>query len=193
MKNTDALPTLAFESQTTWEAWLEDYHDRTPGLWLKLAKKGAGVPSVSYAEAVESALCFGWIDSQKGSLDDRHWVQKFTPRRPKSGWSKTNCASAEALIASGRMRPAGLRQVELARADGRWEAAYDSQRTITVPPDLQAELDLHPGAAAFFRTLNSANRYAVLRRIQIARTPENRAARIRQYVDMLARGEKLYP
>jgi uncharacterized protein YdeI (YjbR/CyaY-like superfamily) len=193
MKDADDLPILSFESQHAWEAWLGERHADAPGVWLKIAKKAAGSPSVSYAEALEGALCYGWIDGQKASLDDQHWLQKFTPRRPKSGWSRVNCAKATALIAAGRMQPAGLRQVELARADGRWDAAYESQRTIAIPPDLQSELARRPEAREFFGTLDSRNRYAILYRIHTAKKPETRAARIEKFVDMLARREKIYP
>jgi len=195
MKEKDAanLPMLSFATQHAWEAWLDERHADTPGVWLKIAKKAAGSPSVSYAEALECALCYGWIDGQKDSLDDQYWLQKFTPRRPKSGWSRVNCEKATALIAAGRMQPAGLRQVELARADGRWDAAYDSQRTIAVPPDLQNELARRPAAQEFFGTLDSRNRYAILYRIHTAKKPETRAARIQKFVDMLVRREKIYP
>lgn len=193
MKNADSLPTLPFDSQQSWEVWLKDNHAMSKGVWLKFAKKEAGIASVSYAEALDVALCYGWIDGQKAAFDDRFWLQKFTPRGPKSGWSKINCGKADALIAAGRMQPAGLRQVELAKADGRWEAAYESQRTISVPDDFQRELDQHPQAQAFFSTLNSVNRYAILYRLQTARRPETRAARIQKFIDMLSRGEKIYP
>jgi uncharacterized protein YdeI (YjbR/CyaY-like superfamily) len=189
----DTLPILAFATQREWEAWLEAHHADSPGLWLKIAKKGAEARSVTYAEALESALCFGWIDGQKAALDDPHWLQKFTPRRPKSVWSRVNCAKAEALIAAGRMRPAGLRQVEFAKADGRWDAAYDSQRAITIPPDFQRALDAHPEAYAFFMSLDSANRYAILWRIQTAKRPATRAARIATFIEMLSRHEKIHP
>jgi uncharacterized protein YdeI (YjbR/CyaY-like superfamily) len=192
-KNAETLPILEFASQREWEGWLAKHHADAPGLWLKFAKKGAGVPSVTYAEAVESALCYGWIDSQAMALDERYYRQKFTPRRPKSVWSRVNREKALALIEAGRMQPAGLRQVELARADGRWDAAYDGQRTITVPPDLQRELDSYPEARAFFETLTSQNRYAILYRIQSAKRPETRAARIQKFVEMLARRETIYP
>jgi uncharacterized protein YdeI (YjbR/CyaY-like superfamily) len=192
MRSSDVLPTLFFESPSAWEAWLADHHTDARGLRLKISKKGTVVPSISYAEALESALCYGWIDGQKAIFDDRHWLQKFTPRRQKSACSKINCAKAEALIAAGRMQPAGLRQVVLAKIDGRWEAAYDSQSAITVPADLQCALDEHAEASAFFGTLDPSNRYAILRRIQIRRTPKSRAARIQQYVEMLARGEKIH-
>ncbi len=193
MKNADTLPTLAFESQQRWESWLQENHASARGIWLKLAKKESGIPSVDYAQALESALCYGWIDGQKAALDHHYWLQKFTPRGPKSGWSKINREKADALIAAGRMQPAGLRQVELAKADGRWTAAYDSQRTISVPDDFQRELDQNPQAQAFFNTLNSVNRYAILYRIQTAKKPETRAARISKFIDMLANNQKIYP
>lgn len=193
MRETDGLPTLAFATQQEWEAWLDAHHADTPGLWLKIAKKGAVMPSISYAVALESALCYGWIDGQKAALDDQHWLQKFTPRRPKSIWSKVNREKAEALIAAGRMRAVGLRQVELARADGRWEAAYDGQSTITVPPDFQSALDQHMEAREFFASLNSVNRYAILFRIHNAKRPATRAARIQQFIEMLSRHEKIHP
>ncbi len=193
MKKIDSYPTLSFENQSSWENWLEAHHAEVVGVWLKIAKKEAGIPSVSYAEALESALCYGWIDGQKAALDDQYWRQMFTPRGPKSGWSKINREKAEALIEAGRMQAAGLRQVESARADGRWDAAYESQRSIGVPEDLQAELEKHPEALAFFNTLNSANRYAILYRVTTARKPETRAARITKLVEMLERKEKIHP
>ncbi len=193
MKQTDTLPTISFATQQDWEAWLKEHHTDTKGLWLKIAKKGTGIPSVDYAEALESALCYGWIDGQKASCDDKYWLQKFTPRSPKSMWSKVNCDKATALIAAGRMQPAGLRQVQLARADGRWDLAYESQSKITVPDDFQRELDKNQEAKEFFSTLNSVNRYAILRRIQISKKPETRAARIEKFIDMLSKHQKLYP
>jgi uncharacterized protein YdeI (YjbR/CyaY-like superfamily) len=193
MRNTDDLPILPFANQAEWDTWLAERHATAPGLWLKMAKKTTGIPSITYAEAVECALCYGWIDGQKESVDGHYWVQKFTPRRPKSLWSKVNCDKATALIAAGRMRPAGLRQVELAQADGRWAAAYPSHSTAEVPDDLQRELDAHPTAQAFFATLNRQNRYAMLYRIHTAKKPETRAARIQSFIAMLERGETLYP
>jgi len=193
MVNADEYPTVACETQQAWEAWLEEHHAETLGVWLKMAKKATGISSVTYAEAVEGALCYGWIDGQSKSLDDTHWLQKFTPRRARSGWSKVNREKVTALIAAGRMRPAGLRQIELAQADGRWDAAYDPQRTIEVPPDLQRAFDAKPEAQAFFETLDGRNRYAVLYRIQTAKKPETRAARIQKFVEMLAQGQKIYP
>ncbi len=193
MKKADNLPVFSFATQQDWEAWLEEHHADARGIWLKIAKKETGIPSVSYPEALESALCYGWIDGQKASHDEQYWLQKFTPRSPKSIWSKVNCEKATALAASGRMRPAGMRQVELAQADGRWEAAYDSQSKSTIPDDFQRELDANPQAKAFFQTLNSVNHYAILFRIQTAKKPETRAARIKTFIDMLAKQQKLYP
>jgi uncharacterized protein YdeI (YjbR/CyaY-like superfamily) len=193
MVNTDSYPRLSFDNQASWEAWLAEHHAGSKGVWLKIAKKETGFPSVNYAEALDSALCYGWIDGQKAALDGQYWLQKFTRRGRKSGWSKVNCQKAAALIAAGRMQPAGLAQVEAAKADGRWEAAYESQRTIAVPEDLQSEMDKHPAAQAFFDTLDSANRYAVLYRVTTAKRPERRAAKIIKLVEMLDRGEKLHP
>jgi uncharacterized protein YdeI (YjbR/CyaY-like superfamily) len=187
------LPVLYFPTHKDWEAWLDANHATSPGIWLRIAKKSAGIPTVTYDEAVEVALCYGWIDGQKKSYDDSCWLQKFTKRGARSVWSKINRNKAEALIASGRMRPAGLRAVEAAKADGRWEAAYDGPATISVPEDLQAALDANEAARAFFATLNRTNRNAILWRIQTARRPETRAKRIEQFVAMLERGEKLYP
>jgi uncharacterized protein YdeI (YjbR/CyaY-like superfamily) len=189
----DELPVLSFASQDEWETWLTDQHQTSPGLWLKIAKKDAGPRTVSYAEALVVALCFGWIDGQKRPFDDVHWLQRFTPRRQKSRWSRINRDKAQELIEAGRMRPAGLREVELARADGRWEAAYEGQRTIAVPPDLAAALAANDAASAFFATLTGANRYAVLYRINDAKRPETRARRIATYVAMLADGKTLHP
>ena len=193
MKNADNLPLIPFESAQDWEAWLDEHHADAKGIWLKIAKKGTGLPSVSYAEALDSALCYGWIDGQKGSFDDQYWLQKFTPRGSKSMWSKINCGKVAALMAEGRMQPPGLRQVELAQADGRWALAYDSQSKITISDDFQRALDANQEAQEFFKTLNSVNRYAVLRRIQIAKKPETRAALIEKYIEMLSNHEKLYP
>jgi uncharacterized protein YdeI (YjbR/CyaY-like superfamily) len=189
----DDLETIAFASAEEWEAWLREHHDAAPGVWIRFAKKGSGVESVTYLEALQAALCFGWIDGQARSVDDASYVQRFTPRRARSIWSKRNRDFATALIEAGRMQPAGLREVERAKADGRWEAAYDAPSTATVPDDLQAALDASPAAAAFFATLNSANRYAILHRIQTAKRPETRARRIEKFVTMLEVGETLYP
>lgn len=193
MKTSDPYPILSFETQERWESWLGGHGADSQGIWLKIAKKEAGISSVNYTEALESALCYGWIDGQKAALDGQNWLQKFTPRGRKSGWSKINREKAEALIAAGRMQAMGLRQVELAKADGRWDAAYESQRTIGVPEDLQLELDHHPAAQAFFATLDSANRYAVLYRVTTAKKPETRAARIMKLVEMLEQNKKIHP
>jgi uncharacterized protein YdeI (YjbR/CyaY-like superfamily) len=193
MKKVDNLPIISFATQQDWEAWLEEYHANTRGIWLKIAKKETRIPSVSYAEALESALCYGWIDGQKASFDEQYWLQKFTPRGPKSMWSKINCDKVTALLASGRMQPAGIRHVEQAKADGRWDAAYESQSKMTIPDDFQRELDNNPKAMEFFTTLNSVNRYAILYRIQTAKKPETRAARISKFITMLSEHQKIYP
>ncbi|HEX7976722.1 MAG TPA: YdeI/OmpD-associated family protein [Anaerolineales bacterium] len=186
-------PVLGFETQPAWEEWLAAQPAASPGVWLKIAKKGSGFASLDYPAALESALCYGWIDGQKRPLDAQFWLQKFTPRRPGSSWSRVNCEKAQALIAAGRMQPAGLRQVELAQADGRWDSAYDSQSKIAVPPDLQRELDQNAAARQFFDLLDSANRYAILYRLQTAKKPETRLARLRKFVEMLANGQKIHP
>jgi len=189
----DELPVLLFAGPAELEAWLEEHHESADGLWLKIAKKGAPEPSVTYAEALEVALCFGWIDSQKRGHDETHFLQRFTPRRPRGRWSKINREKAEALIEAGRMRPAGLAEVEAAKADGRWEAAYEGQGSAKVPPDLQRELDANPAAAEFFGSLDGANRYAILYRLDEAKRPETRERRLRKFVGMLERGEKIHP
>jgi uncharacterized protein YdeI (YjbR/CyaY-like superfamily) len=188
----DDLPIVLFASPSELEAWLEESHADSDGIWLKIAKKGSGVESVSYAEALELALCFGWIDSQKRGFDERHFLQRFTPRRPRGRWSRNNRDAAEELIAAGRMRPAGLAEVEAARADGRWEAAYAGQRTAVVPDDLQRALDAHPAAREFFAGLDSANRYAIVYRLDDAKRPETRERRLRKFVAMLERGKKIH-
>jgi uncharacterized protein YdeI (YjbR/CyaY-like superfamily) len=186
-------PVLVFASQSAWEDWLEAVSASSSGVWLKLAKKGCAESTVSYAEAVEAALCFGWIDGQKRPLSDDYWLQRFTPRKPRSKWSKINRAKAEDLTAAGRMRPEGLRQVEAAQADGRWAAAYEAQSTATVPDDLQRALDHDETAAAFFAALDRANRYAILYRIQEAKKPETRAQRVTRFVAMLHDHQTLHP
>ncbi|AVR94525.1 YdeI/OmpD-associated family protein [Pseudoduganella armeniaca] len=187
------LPELTFADAAAWEAWLAREHARTPGAWLRIAKRSAGTVTVQYPEALEVALCHGWIDGVKRRIDDDWWVQKFTPRAARSIWSKVNRDKVQALIDSGRMRPAGLKEIERAKADGRWDAAYDSVRQASVPPELQAALDANPAARQFFATLDSRNRYAILHRLQTAKKPETRARRLEQFVQMLARGEKLHP
>lgn len=187
------LPRLAFDSAGAFRAWLEANHAQSPGIWLQVARKGLGVPTVSYDEAIGAAICYGWIDGQKASLDDRAWLQRFTPRRPRSRWSAINRERAEQLIESGAMRPPGLAEVEAARADGRWEAAYASPRTAAVPDDLRAALDANPAAREFFGQLSGTNRYSVLYRIAAAKRPQTRAQRIGKYVAMLSRGETIQP
>jgi len=189
----DPLPVMAFESTQAWDAWLSAHHDGSPGLWLKIAKKGSAGQSISYSDALDVALCHGWIDGQKGRHDDDYWLQRFTPRKPGSNWSKINTERAAALIASGRMRPAGLREVEQAQADGRWERAYQSQSRITVPEDLADALAANPRAREFFDTLDGTNRYAVLYRIASAKRPETRAERIGTFVAMLSEHKKIHP
>lgn len=185
------LPAIHFEDASAWEQWLEANSDAA-GLWLKIAKKGSGIASVTYAEALDVALCHGWIDGQKKGLDERFFLQRFTPRRPRSLWSKTNIAHVERLTAAGRMRPAGLREVEAARADGRWEAAYASSSSMEVPEELARALAKNRKAAAFFETLDRTNRYAFCWRVQTAKKAETREARAKQFVAMLAKGEKLH-
>jgi uncharacterized protein YdeI (YjbR/CyaY-like superfamily) len=188
----DDLPVHLFAARSELEAWLEDNHGSSPGFWLKIAKKGSGVESVDYAEALELALCFGWIDSQKRGFDETYFLQRFTPRRPRGKWSQINRAKAEELIAAGAMRPAGLTEVEAAKADGRWDAAYAGQRTAAVPDDLGEELARSPAAREFFDSLDAANRYAILYRLQEAKKPETRERRLRKFVAMLERGEKIH-
>jgi uncharacterized protein YdeI (YjbR/CyaY-like superfamily) len=189
---TDELEIALFAGPAELEEWLEANGGSSPGLWLKIAKKGAPEPSVTYAEALELALCFGWIDSQKRGLDETHFLQRFTPRRPRGRWSKINREKAEALEAAGALRPAGSAEVEAAKADGRWEAAYEGQRNAKVPDDLQVELDANPAAAAFFADLDGANRYAITYRLAEAKKPETRERRLRKFVAMLERGEKIH-
>ena len=187
----DELPIDLFGDAAELEAWLEE-NRRSEGVWLKIAKKDSGVKSVSYAEALGVALCFGWIDSQKRGFDEKYFLQRFTPRRPRGRWSRINREKAEGLIESGRMRPPGLAEVEAAKADGRWEAAYEGQRTADVPADLQRELDARPAAREFFVNLDSANRYAIVYRLGEAKKPETRERRLRKFVEMLERGEKIH-
>jgi uncharacterized protein YdeI (YjbR/CyaY-like superfamily) len=190
---TQDLETVDFPSAEAFEAWLAENHAVSPGIWLKLRKKGPGIVRLNYAQALDVALCYGWIDGQKAALDDEWWLQRFTPRRPRSKWSKVNCGKVAVLIEQGRMRPQGLAEIDRAKADGRWEAAYDSARTATVPDDLAAALAADPAAAASFETLGRQNRFAILYRIQDAKKAETRARRIEKYVEMLAKGEKLLP
>jgi uncharacterized protein YdeI (YjbR/CyaY-like superfamily) len=186
-------PVGSFETREAWEAWLEEQHASSSGLWLKLAKKGSDFESISRADALEVALCYGWIDGQADSFDDDHWLQRFTPRTPRSKWSRINREKAMQLIEAGAMKPAGLREIERAKADGRWAAAYEPPSTAAIPDDLQRELAKSDRAREFFATLDSRNRYAILHRIQDAKRPETRARRIAKYVAMLNEGKKIYP
>jgi uncharacterized protein YdeI (YjbR/CyaY-like superfamily) len=183
---------LRFATQRAFETWLRKNHASCEGAWLLIAKAGADEATVTYAQAVEAALCYGWIDGQKKAYDAQHFLQRFTPRRERSLWSKINREKAEALLEAGRMQPAGLAEIERAKADGRWERAYDGARTAEVPADLQAALDAKPKARAFFEKLDATNRYSVLWRVQTAKKPETRARRIETLVAMLARGEKIH-
>jgi uncharacterized protein YdeI (YjbR/CyaY-like superfamily) len=192
MSPKDDLPVIPFASAAEWEEWLEVHHASSPGIWLQIAKKASGIPSVTYPEALEVALCFGWIDGQKSGYDDRHFLQRFTPRRQRSKWSKINVDKVAELTKAGRMRAAGLAQVEAAKADGRWDAAYGGMATITVPDDLAAALDADPRAKAFFEGLSRTNRYAVLYRVHDAKRAETRARRIAEITQMLAEGRTFH-
>lgn len=183
-------PILAFPSQEAFEKWLSKEHSKSDGIWIKIAKKASGIESVTYPEAVEVALCYGWIDGQMRSLDDDYYVQRFTPRRARSKWSKINVGKVEQLIADGKMKPPGMTEIERAKEDGRWAAAYDSPSTAKVPPDLSKALKANPAAKGPFEKLTSSQRYLILYQIQDAKRPETRARRIDKYVQMLARGEK---
>lgn len=186
------LPIIGFADEAAFEGWIEAQPPDAPGLWVKFSKKGSGAASVSKAEAIDVALCHGWIDGQLDSYDDAWWLTRFTPRKPRSKWSQLNRTRALQLIAQGRMRGAGLAQVEAAKADGRWEAAYAPSSASEAPPDLKAALNENPKAAAFFATLTGANRYAVLYRIGTVKKPETRARKIAAFVAMLERGETIY-
>ena len=185
------LPILRFASQEEWEGWLEA-NQSAVGVWMKIAKKASGIGSVTHAEALEVALCHGWIDGQRRRLDDEFFLQKFTPRTARSPWSRINREKAESLVEEGRMRPAGLAEMQRAKADGRWDVAYEPQSRATVPEDLQRELDERPEAAAFFAALDSRNRYAILYRLQDAKRPETRARRLAEFVAMLEEQRKIY-
>jgi uncharacterized protein YdeI (YjbR/CyaY-like superfamily) len=192
-KSSAALSIKPFGRQQDWVRWLKENHSTSPGVWLQLAKKGTDIKSVLYEEAVETALCFGWIDGQKEAHSEQYWLQKFTPRSEKSVWSKINKAKALALVKAGKMKPAGLNEIERAKRDGRWDAAYDSAGKSVVPSDFQSALDGNARARDFFGTLDSRNRYAVVFRIQTAKTAETRAKRMSQFVQMLERHEKIHP
>ena len=186
------LPVLAFATKGAWEAWLVTHHASSGGVWLKIAKSGSNSASITYAEALDVALAWGWIDGQKGKFDNAWWLQRFTRRGPRSVWSNINRKKAESMIAAGKMKQPGLAEIERAKSDGRWEAAYESQSKASVPPDLAAALKLNSRAARFFETLDSRNRYSVLFRIHTAKKPETRALRIEKFVTMLSRHQKLH-
>ena len=185
-------PVKTFRTPAAWARWLEGHHGDDDGVWLKFAKKGTGVTTVTYAEALEVALCWGWIDAQVKRFDETYYLQRFVPRRARSKWSKLNREAATRLIEAGKMQPPGLAQVERAKADGRWDVAYESPANATVPDDLERALRRNKQAREFFATLSSQNRYAILYRIQEAKRSDTRARRIAQFVDMLARGETLH-
>lgn len=186
------IPVLLFERQSAWEKWLQQNHGISSGVWLRLAKKSSGLTSISYGEALDTALCYGWIDGQKKGESEHAWLQKFVPRGKKSIWSKINRQKALVLIAAGRMKPAGLNEVERAKQDGRWEDAYDSSSTATVPRDFEAALSKNIQAKSFFDTLDRGNRYAILFRLHHAKKAETRAKRIEQFIAMLAKHEKIH-
>jgi uncharacterized protein YdeI (YjbR/CyaY-like superfamily) len=192
MPAKDKLPVVQFTDAAVWERWLEQHAEDSDGVWLKIAKKATGLPTVTHAEALEAALCFGWIDGQRAGHDERFFLQRFTPRKARSKWSQINREKAQELIEQGRMRSPGMRQVQAAQADGRWEAAYEPQSRASVPEDLQRALDRNPQARAFFETLRGQNRYAVIYRVQDAKRPETRARRIATFVEMLGEGKTLY-
>jgi uncharacterized protein YdeI (YjbR/CyaY-like superfamily) len=187
------LPIVAFKSQQAWDEWLASQRADSKGLWLKLAKKSSGIVCISKPDAIDTALCHGWIDGQIDSLDDKYWLVRFTPRQPASKWSERNRARALQLVELGRMRPAGIKEIERARKDGRWGAAYAPQSTAQVPDDLRAALARNKKAGKFFETLNRVNRYSILYRIHSAKKPETRIARIEKFVEMLAAGETIHP
>ncbi|HEX5493030.1 MAG TPA: YdeI/OmpD-associated family protein [Mycobacteriales bacterium] len=186
------MPIIEFATPADFADWLAKHHQASAGLWMKIAKKNSGSQTVTYSEALDVALCFGWIDGQKDRFDELYWLQRFTPRKPRSRWSKANRDRATALIENGRMGPMGLRAVERAKADGRWDTAYEGQKASTVPGDLKEALDQNPVAREFFSTLDSRNRYAVLYRLQNTRRPETRARKIGEFVAMLGERRKFH-
>jgi uncharacterized protein YdeI (YjbR/CyaY-like superfamily) len=189
----DGLTQLTFASAVAWEEWLEANHESSDGVWLKLAKKGSEIPSVTLSEALDVCLCFGWIDGLRRALDDDFYLQRYTPRRSRSKWSRINVEKVERLTAAGRMHPAGLAEVERAKADGRWDAAHESPKRMAVPEDLERELTARPAARESFEALDSRNRYAILYRLADAKRPETRERRLRKFVEMLEAGERIYP
>jgi len=192
MSSAPALPIIAFESSEAWETWLAENHTQPTGIWMRISKKGTNVPSVTYAEALDVALCYGWIDGQKKIFDDQSWLQKFTPRRARSGWSKVNTQHVDRLTREGRMKPAGLVQMESAKRDGRWENAYPPQSAAEPPEDFIKELNKNEKAKAFFRTLTQRNIFPIVYRLQSAKRPETRRRRMEEIIAMFERGEKFY-
>ena len=187
----DGLPVVLFETEESWAEWLNENSNNT-GVWVRLAKKNSGIKSIDYFQALEVALCYGWIDGLKNAFDEVSWIQRFTQRKPASKWSKINKEKVLKLIEDGRMKPSGMAVIEISKKKGTWDTAYDSQKNTTVPDDLQAELDKNPEAAEFFSSLKSVNRYAIIYRLQTARTPELRAKKLADYIEMLNRKEKIY-
>jgi uncharacterized protein YdeI (YjbR/CyaY-like superfamily) len=192
-KTLGELPIAVFERVKEWETWLAKHHRSSRGVWIRMAKKATGLPSITHPDALDVALCYGWIDGTRQGESDTAFLQKFCPRAKRSTWSKINREKVQALIEAGRMQPAGLAEIERAKADGRWDAAYDSQRNMQLPPDLEAALAAKPRAQAEFAKLDSRNRFAILFRTQQAKKPETRAKRIAEFVAMLARGERIHP
>jgi uncharacterized protein YdeI (YjbR/CyaY-like superfamily) len=188
---TDAL-VRAFKDAAAWESWLAKNQTVTDGLWMRLAKKASGIKSITYPEALEIALCYGWIDGLKRPESETTWLQRFVPRRTRSLWSKINREKALALIATGKMQPAGLHEVERAKQDGRWDAAYDSPKNAPVHPDFQKALDGNPRASEFFKTLNKANRYAIIWRLHTAKKAETRERLTRTFIEMLEKGKTVH-
>lgn len=193
IESPDGLAVHSFVDESDFEAWLAGEYSKAPGLWIAIAKKASGVKSITHTEALDVALCFGWIDGQRRAHDDVHFLQRFTPRRARSPWSEINQEKVRVLIGAGRMQPAGQAEIDRAKQDGRWDAAYKGSRTIEIPPDLQVELDADPAAAAFFATLSSQNRYSILYRVGEAKRPETRARRIAKFMEMLRNGETHHP
>ncbi len=192
MKNNKELPILFFKSQKDWGKWLNNNHSKSNGIWMKIAKKETGIKSIYYPEALDCALCYGWIDGQKKSFDEIYWLQKFTHRLPRSKWSKKNCNRADELIKHGKMKLPGQMEIDLAKKDGRWENAYESQKNIGIPEDFQNKMDANPGTFEFFNSLNKINKYAILYRIHEAKRPETRIKRIEKFIDMLKEKKKIH-
>ena len=192
MKNTPELPILSFDTPAEWEVWLAEHHASSAGVWMKFAKKNSGITTIGYKETLDVALCYGWIDSQLKALDEKAYLQRFTPRGAKSIWSQKNTEHVERLMCEGRMQPSGLKHIEVAKKDGRWEAAYASPRNVSMPEDFREALAANAKAAAFYQTLNKSNSYGILTRIQFSKKADTRARRIQEFIGMLERGEKLH-